>query len=209
MTFVLPSRTMKDGLEQATQDYQLQLKESPGEQSLLSRGITRESLEDFRLGYVANPSPGDDRFEGHIAIPYLTVSGVVTMRFRRVIGEGSRYNGHSGAQAWPFNVRALQTEGPIFVCEGELDAIVATQCGLPAIAFPGANSWKRVYGRMLRFHEVYVLADGDEAGRKFAEAVARDVPGTKIAEMPPGEDVNSVFLSSGEMGLREWAGLIE
>jgi hypothetical protein len=175
----------------------------------LDRGISKESLEDFRLGYVASPSTGDERFEGHIAIPYLTVSGVVTMRFRRVIGEGSKYNGHSGAMAWPYNVGALLTEGPIFVCEGELDAIIATQCGLPAIAFPGANSWKRVYSRMLRFREVYVLADGDAAGRKFAESIARDVQGTKIAEMPPGEDVNSVFLRDGEMGLREWAGLIE
>jgi DNA primase len=50
---------------------------------------------------------------------------------------------------------------------------------------------------------VLILADGDEAGLKFANAVARELPCGRIVSMPPGQDVNSLFVSGGKQALTE------
>lgn len=218
MISVVPSRSTKNGLEIATAEYGRQLSGSPGESLLLERGITKETQAAFRLGYVESPLTGDESYQGYITIPYLTVSGVTTMRFRKTEGDGPKYLSFPGDIGRPYNVGSLYGAGPIFVTEGELDAVVGHQCGLLTVGFPGAQSWThkvdgrsigRVFSRLFRFREVFVLADGDEAGKMFAETVRKDVEGAKVIEMHPGGDVNSMFLEHGEQYLREWVGLDE
>lgn len=132
------------------------------------------------------------------------------MRYRRVLGEGPKYLSSHGDSARPYNVGCLASQvGPYFITEGEMDSIVGAQAGLLTVGFPGAQTWRRVFGRMFRFRNVFVLADGDEAGRNFAETVRKDIEGCKTIEMHPGGDVNSMYLEHGEQYLREWVGLDE
>lgn len=209
MTLVVPSRSTKNGLETATTEYQRQLSGSLGESVLLERGITKETQERFRLGYISDPLTGDEWYTNHITIPYLTVSGVVSMRYRKTKGDGHKYLTTAGDITRPYNVDSLYGAGPIFVTEGEMDAIVGSQCGLLTVGFPGAQSWRKVFARILRFRSVFVLADGDEAGHVFSETVRKDIEGCKVIGMPPGTDVNDMYLEHGEAYLREWVGLDE
>jgi DNA primase len=116
----------------------------------------------------------------------------------------------SGAGSTIYNVMALTSNvDTIYVCEGEFDTISAVQAGLPAIGIPGANSWQSVYGRLLRFRRVVILADNDDHGEgmKFAETVQSSTRGARIVLMPQGEDVNSFLVKNGEEELRKHVGL--
>lgn len=211
MTGVVPSPNMRKSLEESSKLYATQLLDSPGESYLLGRGITKSLQDSFRLGYVEEPLPGDELFKGRISIPYLTAAGVVSIRFRSTVSHEFKYLGRPGDRTRPFNVGVLSDpHQTIYITEGEMDAIIATAVGLPAVGLPGVMSWKsrgKVYARLFRFRRVVVLADGDEPGRKFAELVASALDGCRIIGMPDGEDVNSMFQQLGHQGLREYVGI--
>lgn len=151
---------------------------------------------------------GDEDYKERISIPYLTPGGVVSMRYR-VIGDASpKYLGRHGESPRPYNVGALESNSPtIYLTEGELDAIMATSIGLPAVGIPGTDTWKNMFARLFRFRRVVVLADGDEPGKKFAEKVALHIDGCKIISMPPKDDVNSTLQRLGPEGLRDLIGI--
>lgn len=165
-------------------------------------------IEHFRIGYVSSPIFGDEQYTGRLTIPYQTVSGITSVRYRRLDDNKPKYLSRNGDIGRPFNVRALEEiEGPIFVTEGEFDCVAATQCGLNAIGFPGAQSWRPVFGRLLRFRHVVILCDGDDAGGKFGEVIIRDVPQATLVGMPAGTDVNGCLIKEGPEWIREFVGL--
>ena len=212
MTSPVPSKSSKELSEEHTAEYQRQLPGSLGESTLLARGLTNETIEHFRLGYVSSPISGHEMFQGRIAIPYQTVSGIVAMRFKRVGEDGPKMLVPVGDQGRPYNVSALSKSGPLFVVEGEPDTWIGWQCGMLTLGFPGAKSWKKLYRRILMHWNVTILADGDEAGQQFAQQVAKDIHGaamrTKIISFPDGEDLGSMFLQyGGSDGIREWLGI--
>lgn len=149
-------------------------------------------------------------FAGRLSIPYITKTGVVDLRFRGLdpLVE-PKYLGMDGAKTKLYNVKDVEkAENWIGVCEGELDTITLSYCvGIPCVGVPGANSWKPHYTRLLQdFERVYVFADGDQAGTEFGRSLARELPVT-IVQLPPGEDVNSVYCTYGKEYLMEKAGL--
>jgi DNA primase len=92
----------------------------------------------------------------------------------------------------------------VAITEGEIDAITAQVCGLPAVGVPGAQAWLPHFREpFLGYRDVFVLADGDEAGLRFANTVAGTLPNAKVIPMPPGQDVNSLVLSEGKQALLE------
>lgn len=198
---------MRAGLEEAIAAYEKQLPGTAGQALLEKRGIMSAARE-YRLGFVAEALPGDQHLTGRIVIPYQTPAGPVSIRLRTTDGDAKpKYLPYrAGMLGRPFNVMALLRPGPVYVCEGEIDAISATVAGLPAVGFSGSAAWKPVYARIFRFRDVTVLADGDEAGWEFAQTVAADLEGCKINSMPPLMDVNSVLVERGIDGLRKLVG---
>lgn len=166
-------------------------------------------MEKFCLGYVGDPLPGHEMFKGFLAIPYLRWSpdhpwAAVSIRFRCVEEHDHRGHGKymtvSGDRPRLYNTLALLRDSArIGVTEGEFDAITATLAGLPAVGVPGATAWQQHFREpFLGYRDVYVFADGDEAGMGFARSVAATLPNAKIIPMPPGEDVNSLVISKGK-----------
>ena len=207
----MPDPNFKKFLEETTSRYMSALKGSGGEAYLASRGLRPEAIAYFRLGLVSAPPPEHRQYGGMLSIPYVTKGGIVTCRFRRLTGQGPKYLSLEGAagESRPFNVRTLQLNSPrIFVCEGEIDTMTVAQLGVSAIGFPGANSWKPTYRRMLRYRSVTVLADNDDtgAGMEFARKIAADVQGCHVIKMPSGYDVNSFYTAEGEDELRKLIG---
>jgi DNA primase len=175
------------------------------EDYLKSRGIPMEIARLARLGVVAEPEVGHEQYQGRLAIPYVTKSGVVDLRFRSLNpAVEPKYMGLTGADTKMYNVLDIERAGDyIGVCEGELDTLTMSACvGIPCVGVPGANSWKKHYTRLLAdFERVFVFADGDQPGKEFASSLARELPVTVVG-FPDGEDVNSFYISNGAEAIR-------
>lgn len=193
------SSTQRQFLLRATQLYALKI--GLAESYLATRGLSVDEATTFHLGMVEDPLPGHEKFTGRLAIPYITPSGVVDIRFRSMNGEEPKYMGMPGAQTTMFNVSAcFEAHKYICITEGEMDAIaLSVKTGHPTVGIPGANSWKPHYTRILDDYDtVILLADGDKAGSDFGKQVARELPNATVIPMPEGEDVNSVIVSLGK-----------
>lgn len=201
---------------EATSRYHNDLSGSPAEEYLAGRGFDTDFVRPFRLGYVENPLPGHQMFEGWLSIPYLRWSpgqgwSVIGMRFRcmedhnhKTAHGGGKYMAHSGGGTHLYNpLSVLKNEHEIFITEGELDAIAACQAGFPAVGCPGSDTWTPTFARIFRGYErVYVLTDGDKAGREFGDRVKATLErNVWLIPMPEEQDVNSVLRDQGKEAL--------
>jgi len=194
-------------LESATQAYESQVREIG--HYLDTRGITQGMAASFRLGYVKDPVVGHEEFRNRLAIPYDTPSGVVDIRFRSVVDDGTpKYLSRPGSQQLIYNVKAFEIDSTmIAVCEGELDTMCASTV-IPAVGLPGAKGWKRFYWRAFQdYSKVFVLCDGDAAGKELGKEIAAAVDTAVVITMPDSMDVNDVYLSEGSEGLCKRMGL--
>ena len=187
------SKSQKELLARATENYERNLTEILP--YLTSRGITEQTARTFRLGFVREPEIGHEPYAGKLAIPYITPTGVIDIRFRSLNADtGPKYMSRPGATT--------------HICEGELDTVVATQAGFSAVGLPGANNWKSFYSRVLAdWAKVILLCDGDNAGREMAKHLSRELDNVFPVFMPEGQDVNDVYLMEGADGLRKRAGV--
>lgn len=202
------SQSQKELLGKATQKYAASI--HLAESYLAQRGISPTVARLARLGVVEEPEPGHEAFIGRLAIPYITKTGVVDLRFRALNpAVEPKYMGMVGASTKLYNVLDIERAGDwIGICEGELDTLtLSSVVGIPCVGVPGANSWKKHYTRMLAdFERVFVFADGDQPGREFAASLARELPVTTIS-MADGEDVNSTYVKYGADYIKEKMGL--
>jgi len=201
------SSSQKNFLLQATQRYAAKIELA--EQYLLSRQLSVEEAKIFHLGVVEDPLPGHEAYIGRLAIPYITPSGVVDIRFRGINNEDPKYMGLVGAKTTMFNTQAcFVADKYICVTEGEFDCIMMSVKTLhPTIGIPGANNWKPHYAKILDdFDTVIVLADGDAAGLEFGKKISRELGNVNIVSMPEGEDVNSMMIKKGSDWIDERIG---
>ena len=192
------SSSQKNFLLQATQRYAAKIELA--EEYLLSRHLSVEEAKVFHLGVVDDPLPGHEAYVGRLAIPYITPSGVVDIRFRGIHNEDPKYMGLVGAKTTMFNTQAcFVADRYICVTEGEFDCIMMTVKTMhPTIGIPGANNWKPHYAKILDdFDTVIVLADGDAAGLEFGKKISRELGNVNIVSMPEGDDVNSMMIKRG------------
>lgn len=213
----MPSASSKRKLELATLAYQSQLETPEGliaEHYLKMRAISKEAQIYFRLGFVGEPEEDDEFETGRLCIPYITPTGVVSLKFRAIPTDGipgypedsPKYKYRHGHETTMFNTRDLQRLDPLVVItEGEIDAMSAWMAGYPAIGIAGVNNWKPVFARAFRFRKVAILADNDDAGQglEFAKRVQTDVRGARIVLMPQGYDVNKVVSEDGVDALKK------
>jgi DNA primase len=209
VTFVVPSKSQKEFLASATAQYAADLAVHAAAQAwLMKRGLSEDSARSFQLGVVVSPLPSHEQYRGRLAIPYLTLSGVCGMAFRCIEHEDCKPV-HSDKYLWPsgygrriFNTRALDIPSSfIAICEGEIDPIISTQCGVPSVGVPGATQWQKYWARCFKGYDVvYVLQDDDDAGEKLTAAICRDIPAARPIVMTDG-DVNEFYLSHGAEAL--------
>lgn len=232
MDFTIQSEEQKKFLAEATTRYKKSLSGSPGELYLEKRGLltpeNRVALSRFQIGYVEDPLPGHEWYRGWLSIPYLRKGpsedgpfkgwSVAAMKFRCLeLHQGAcddahpklgKYMAHPGDTKL-FNTVDLQaSDDEIAICEGELDAITAHLCGIPAVAVAGVKNWKSKYYRLFRgYKTVWIFADGDSYGEGLAKELANKM-GDKLTviKMPDGEDVNSVVQKHGRQALLKGIG---
>ncbi|MDD5218995.1 MAG: toprim domain-containing protein [Candidatus Bipolaricaulis sp.] len=132
-------------------------------QYLCGRGITAAAVLKFKLGCS----------ETEVLIPHY-VEGVLTNVKHRVLPEYQRegqptYRSLTGrplTQLWPYDTVSQFPTSTLILTEGEFDAMIAWQAGLPAASVPsGVNrpllEWFSV---LQKFDKVFVAFDQDDAG---------------------------------------------
>lgn len=198
------SSSHRQFLLQATHQYASQIHLAA--EYLATRNLSVEEAQRFHLGVVKDALPGHEQYTGRLAIPYITPSGVVDIRFRAIGNADPKYMGMPGAKTSMFNAQVVLTASDyICVTEGEIDCItVSVKTNHPAIGIPGANNWKPFYSKILDdFDTVIVLADGDTAGMDFGKKVSRELGNVNIVQMPEGHDVNSIVMLEGAEFINE------
>lgn len=184
----------------------------------MERGLGDPDLiKKYRLGYVNEPLPGHEQYKGMLSIPYLRypkpgVEIVISIRFRCIEDHDHKVESHgkyatvAGDTPRLYNTAALQlSDNVIGITEGELDAISVSHHGIVrAVGVPGVQSWKSHFAEpFLGYGTVFIFADGDEPGKKFAASLRPKLPNSRIIAMPDGEDAGSFIHKYGAEALRE------
>ena len=89
----------------------------------------------------------------------------------------------------PGLIRAIAEGRPVILCEGEKDVDALIALGLCATCNPGgAGKWKATYTEALSGARVTLIADKDDAGRRHAALVMRELTGkaesVRVIELP-------------------------
>jgi len=179
---------------------------------LLGRGITKEAASLFRLGSVVEPSAGHEHSVGRLSIPYITPAGVVGIKFRAIDDTTTKYLWPTGQKIGLFNVTDLhKRSNTIAICEGEIDTVVLSGVvGIPAVGVAGVSQWKpwfpklfESYNRILIFADNDVKEDGKNPGQELAKRIKEDLDKAEIIHLPDNQDVNDVYLHSGNSWFEE------
>jgi DNA primase len=219
MDFKRPSREQQTSWEQASYLYQSQMT-----QECLSylhgRGLNTETIDYFRLGYVANPIKGHEMFRGRLCIPYIKKRKTVALKFRCIenheCGEVPKHTKYlCDGEQWLFNTNDISAKDYVAVAEGEIDAMVLHQIGIPAVGIPGVKAWRghpHWHGLPASVPRVYMYADNDTSketnyGLELGREIKKDVPGSILVTLPEDSDVNSTYLDRGPEDLYERAGI--
>lgn len=203
------SDSQREMLEEAVTTYELGLLvDDTAEAWLTARGLDEEIVRTARLGVVDDPMPGHEPYRGKLAIPYIVKGRPVTVRFRCLESHDCRELGHgkyltvTGDTPRMYNTAAIfEATDEIHVTEGEFDALVLHQLGLPAVAIPGANNWASHHRRMLAgFSRVWVWGDPDTAGAEFVTRVCQSLRAARGVRLRHG-DVTDTFLHGGKAAI--------
>lgn len=194
------SPSLRRQLESAVATFESALPSSPAAAYLKGRGFDRVSAEKARLGYVAEPTNGFERFQGMLCIPNICATGhVVGVKFRSVREDATqKYDKPAGMPNRLFNLAALNDarSGLIVLTEGELDALSMVVLGLPAVGVQGVKSWKSHHERVFEdFERVVFVRDADEAGGELAARLLRcDLPVSVVSPPAGCKDVNDALV---------------
>lgn len=133
---------------------------------LRDRGITADLVERFNLGYCSN-------IQGIPAIIFPTGSNsFIARNINKNCDKGNRYRKSKGAYEI-FNIKALETsEQPIFITEGEFDALSIMRAGAVSIALGGIVNLDKVIlkAKQLQIKQPLIIAlDNDDSGKNATE----------------------------------------
>lgn len=148
---------------------------------LTSRGISKEILDRFLIGYDPSFSQGTG---GEVWKAVIFPSSRFTFAARNTDPQADKKKRYRKVGGNPlFNPRALrEASSPIFVTEGEIDALSIIEVGGEAVAIGSASNW-RCLPKLLetRPAQPLILAlDNDQEGQKAAGELAEELEKMEI-----------------------------
>ena len=209
-------KTARRIAEQATDD----LWRPQGKRALAylrnKRGLTDEVIQAAQLGYIPGRLYEWVERDGikipcGITIPWYADGAIWGIKVRRAAGE-QRYQQASGGniKGCLYLADHIQLRLPIFITEGEFDALIAWQRGGKNIspASIGSASNRRInrrwFGKLLAAPRIWVCFDSDEAGMKAAAEIALLSNAVRVVRVPMGKDLTEFSLSAGKQAACEW-----
>ena len=157
-----------------------------------------------------------DRFRGRVMFPICNPEGEVIAFSGRVLNSETETAKYLNSPETPLfrkgNVlfglhktkRALINANSAIVCEGQLDLITLFEAGITNVVAPQGTAFTEQQARILKrfVQDVVLCFDADSAGQKAAErsleSLLQNDLVVRIAEMPAGEDPDSIVRSKGK-----------
>lgn len=148
-----------------------------------NRGIWQHTIRRFRLGW-----DGD-----RLTIP-ASYRGVCYGVKRRAFAPGQqpKYTMAKGSRTGLFNADVLLSlhgqDAPLFVVEGEIEAMLLDQFGYPAVSSTGGcATWRPHWAQFLaHLDKIIVIYDNDQPGRDGALLVRQHLRRGRIRHWPAG-----------------------
>jgi len=175
------------------------------EKTSYHRGLTLETLNRFKLGYVESwkhPKTPQAPASPRLIIPTSKHSYLARDTRAELTEEQQKYSKSKVGKVRIFNSRALrEAQKPIFVVEGELDALSIIDVGGEAIGL-GSTANRRALLTMLESQKpsqpLIIALDNDEAGtranKELTEGLERlKIPFYKIDIAQPYKDANEAL----------------
>ena len=181
---------------------------------LITSGLakTRDDAESAPVG----SSRAYDRFRGRIIFPICNDAGEVIAFSGRLLKEAEGAAKYLNSPETPLfrkgkvlfglhkTKRALIEANCAVVCEGQLDLISLFEAGITNVVAPQGTAFTENQARVLKrfVNEVVLCFDADAAGQKAAErsldALLQNDLIARVAEMPAGEDPDSLIRHEGK-----------
>jgi DNA primase len=157
-----------------------------------------------------------DRFRGRIVFPICNDVGEVIAFSGRLLKDAEGAAKYLNSPETPLfrkgsvlfglhkSKRALIEANCAVVCEGQLDLISLFEAGITNVVAPQGTAFTENQARVLKrfVNEVVLCFDADTAGQKAAErsldALLQNDLIVRVAEMPPGEDPDSLVRREGK-----------
>jgi DNA primase len=177
---------------------------------LLQSGLAKPRDENRPEGDIY------DRFRDRIMFPICNDVGEVIAFSGRILQPDEKAAKYLNSPETPLfrkgNVlfglhktkRALIDARSAIVCEGQLDLIALFEAGITNVVAPQGTAFTENQARILKrfVAEVILCFDADSAGRKAAErsleALLQNDLVVRVAEMPAGEDPDSLIRKKGK-----------
>lgn len=181
---------------------------------LITSGLikTRDNAEKAPV----ESSSAYDRFRGRIMFPICNDVGEVIAFSGRLLKDAEGAAKYLNSPETPLfrkgsvlfglhkTKRALIEANCAIVCEGQLDLISVLEAGITNVVAPQGTAFTENQARVLKrfVNEVVLCFDADAAGQKAAErsldALLQNDLIVRVAEMPPGEDPDSLVRREGK-----------
>lgn len=166
------------------------------------RGISLDTLRKYRIGYVDSYAGENKAAQGWKALIIPTSKGSYVIRNTDPNApKESRYRKQGAVQL--FNTRALdQQEQPVFIVEGELDALSIIDAGGQAVALGSTSNTKKLLD-LLKVKgsspTLILCLDNDEAGQQALQPMRKGLAemGVKFYEQDiaaPYKDANEALM---------------
>lgn len=180
------------------------------EKTTYHRGISLETLNRFKIGYVENwrhPKAPNAPASPRLIIPTSKESYLARDTRENIPEEQKPYSKSKVGSIHIFNSKALQTATkPIFIVEGELDALSIIEVGGEAVALGTTTKVKSLLEILKTTkpeHPLIISLDNDEAGEKAYKELSEGLQGLSIPYYrlnPAGEhkDANEALQSDRE-----------
>ena len=151
------------------------------------RGLSKETVDRFKLGYVAewrHPKAPKAPTSPRLIIPTSPYSYLARDTRETIPEEQRAYSKSKVGSIQLFNKRALQTATkPIFIVEGELDALSIIEVGGEAVAL-GTTTKSKALIELLKAQApsqaLIIALDNDEAGQRASRELTEGLQGLNI-----------------------------
>jgi DNA primase len=186
---------------------------------LITSGLVK-SRDDAENAPV-HRSSAYDRFRGRIMFPIWNDVGEVIAFSGRLLKDAEGTAKYLNSPETPLfrkgsvlfglnkTKRALIEANCAVVCEGQLDLISLFEAGITNVVAPQGTAFTEGQARVLKrfVNEVVLCFDSDAAGQKAAErsldALLQNDLIVRVAEMPAGEDPDSLVRRQGKQGFEQ------
>lgn len=143
------------------------------------RGISSSVAQQMQIGFrqdVGGLFPDKQlAASGWVSFPRIENGEVVGIKYRSI--RKKAFTQQSGMKSALFNVDSIDPLEPVYVTEGELDAMTFEQAGFKAISIPSAQfaMTPEMKKQILSAYCVYLAGDSDAVGQEAMDKLWREI----------------------------------